>query len=478
MAFEPHHSDEHPLPDRGSTPSDPAEPGIPTTVPVVEDSMANPAYPPAVPLQPGPPALGRPSRALSVAAVVVLCVTFLAGVTVDRAVLLPADGQQAGTAGSAPGSTVPPNAPSDFGLFWQALSIVQQHYVDQSALNSTTLTYGAINGLIAALGDPGHTSFLTPAEIKSQQQELDGSFSGVGARMDEVGGVPIIVSVVRGAPADKAGIRAGDRLIEIDGVSAQGLSIDEVVSRIRGPKGTKVTLTVIHADAASPVSITIVRDVVNFPAVSWAMVPGTKVADIRIEEFSQGVAVDFRAATKAAKAAGATSFVLDLRGNPGGLVDEAVGVVSELVERGNVYIREDRNSNKTPVPVAGNAATASGRLVVLVDFGSASAAEIVAGALQDDGRGTIVGTRTFGTGTVLNTFPLSDGSAINLGVELWLTPDGHRIFPEGITPTDKVDLPLSGRALAPDDLTSMTESSVLASTDTQLTKALSLLGVS
>ncbi|MFI5254589.1 MAG: S41 family peptidase [Candidatus Limnocylindrales bacterium] len=427
-----------------------------------------------------------PRRPIGLVLLLVVVLAFGAGIAADRAGLFGAAGpeptsaalgSQAPGATIGPGASVPADAPADIGLLWEALTIIRQHYVDRTALEPTSkLTYGMLDGLVRALGDPGHSGFLTPDQVKAANEDLSGSFSGIGAFLGEQAGSPIIVSVISGSPAAKAGLRSGDRIIAIDGAAADGLSVEDVVSRVRGPEGTTVTLTVIHPDAAAPVVIPVVRAQIDVPPVEWAMVPGTHAAMIRIVQFSAGTAKALQAAISESDTAGATAIVLDLRNDPGGLVDEAVGSASSFLSSGVVYVRQDADGKQTPVEVRSEPRTDK-PLVVLVDFGTASSAEILTGALQDNGRAKVVGTRTYGTGTVLNQFALSDGSALRLGVELWLTPDGKRIFPEGITPDEVVDLGVGVLPLEPTDLKSMTPAALKASGDTQLLRALALLGV-
>jgi carboxyl-terminal processing protease len=439
------------------------------------------------PFDPAPPPPAPARRPVALSLVLVVLLAFGAGIAADRTGLLGGSGPGAAPtaatspapgASIGPGATVPADAPADIGLLWEALTIVRQHYVDRSVLDpSSNLTYGMLDGLIRALGDPGHSTFLTAAQVKASQEDLSGSFSGIGAFLGERGGSPIIVSVISGSPADKAGLRSGDRIIAVDGKAADGLSVVDVVGLVRGPEGTTVKLTVLHLDAASPVVIAIVRAKIDVPAVVWSMVPGTHAAMIRIVQFSQGTTKALQAAITDSGAAGATAIVLDLRNDPGGLVDEAVGTASTFLAQGNVYVRQDADGKQTPVPVRDEPRTAE-PMVVLVDFGTASSAEIVTGALQDAGRAKVVGTRTYGTGTVLNQFALSDGSALQLGVELWLTPKGRRIFPDGITPDEVIDLAAGVTPLEPGDLKAMTPAALAASGDAQLLRALALLGMS
>jgi carboxyl-terminal processing protease len=229
---------------------------------------------------------------------------------------------------------------------------------------------------------------------------------------------------------------------------------------------------VIHPHGNTPLNITIRRAKITVPAVTWAMLPGTSLADIRISEFSSGTTDQFVSAIRGARQACARGIVLDLRNNPGGYVDDAVGVASQFLSSGNVYIRRTADGTEIPVPVKSGGIATDIPLAVLIDYGSASSAEITAGALQDAKRGPLIGTRTYGTGTVLNTFNLPDGSAIRLGVEEWLTPTGRAIFPNGIQPDQEVDIAGDTRPLEPDGLRTMTADQLQASPDTQLLRAI------
>ncbi len=423
-----------------------------------------------------------------VVVVLLLLVAFTAGFLVDRSGLFDATAavqtQGPSASGSAvaqgtigPGVTVPPDMPRDFGLFWQALGLIRDHYVDPQALTSQAITYGAISGVVDSLGDPGHTVFLTPEDVKSEQQALDGSIVGIGVYLGEQpGGGLVIQSVISDSPAEKAGLRALDSIIAINGQNVENISVPTAASLIRGAEGTTVTLSIIHNGESAPQSVTITRAKVSVPAVTWHMVPGTRAAMIRVTQFSQRAADQLKSAIQDAQAKGATGIVLDLREDPGGLVDEAVGVTSQFLASGTAYIRENGTGTQIKVPVAAGGIATTMPLVVLVDYGTASAAEIVAGALQDNGRARVVGVRTFGTGTVLNTFDLADGSALRLAVEEWLTPDGRKIFPAGITPDVKVELGSGARALEPQDLVDMSATALASSGDTQLLAALEQLG--
>ena len=410
----------------------------------------------------------RPRLPLSIAIVTVMVVTFFAGVAVDRTLT----GATAPTSGGTSGAA---SEPAEFKTFWEAWDVLHEHYVDQSALDPSKLTYGAINGMVNAVGDTGHTRFLTPAEVAASHQNLSGSITGIGARMSQNGSDFVIQSVVPGSPAEKAGLRGGDTVLEVDGKAVDGQTLDQVVNSIRGDAGTTVKLQ-IGRTGQDPFDVSIVRAEVSVPAVSWAMVPGTKTAVIRIEEFSKGATDDLKKAVAGAEKAGAKDLVLDLRDNPGGFVDEAMGVASVFMKDGVVYQDRDASGKTTPHPVNTSDYTTDLPLAVLVNNGSASASEIVAGALQDSGRAKIYGATTFGTGTVLSEFDLSDGSALLVGTLEWLTPNGRQIWHEGITPDVQVSLPTASTVLTPDQITSGGAAAVTKANDTQLDAAVKALG--
>lgn len=378
--------------------------------------------------------------------------------------------------GIAPGITVPPNVPSDFGVFWQALKITQENFVDTSKLTDQNLTWGAIRGMVDALGDTGHSIFMTPDQLKAEQDSLQGKITGIGVIVDSRSGVPIVVSVIDGSPAAAGGIRPGDTIVTVDGQPVERMSVDQVISAIRGPAGTTVTLTVRHAGETTTTDISLVRQEIKIPAVTWTMVPGTQIADIRVVQFSTGAGEAARSAIQAARDAGATKIVMDMRGNPGGFVNEAVDLASQFIGDGVVYEEKDRTGTIKPVNGKSGGLAMDLPVAVLVDFGTASSSEIFAGAIQGNDRGKVVGVQTFGTGTVLGTFNLPDGSAIRLGIIEWLTPKGETIFNKGITPDVEVKLPTGGAIIEPGQLKSMTAEQFAASTDTQLQKAVQLLG--
>jgi carboxyl-terminal processing protease len=240
---------------------------------------------------------------------------------------------------------------------------------------------------------------------------------------------------------------------------------------IQGPSGTSVTLSIRPVTGAER-SVSLVRGAVAIPVVDWRIVPGTHIADIKVDQFSTGATAALVKVLDAAHAAGATGIVLDLRGNPGGYVSEAVGVASQFLATGDVFVTEDASGARTATSVQPGGVALADPLVVLVDRFTASAAEIVAGALQDAHRATVVGATTFGTGTVLGQFMLDDGSALRIGTSEWLTPSGRSIWHDGLVPDQVVALPSGKRPVVPADLAGLSAAKAAAVPDTQLKAAL------
>lgn len=364
--------------------------------------------------------------------------------------------------------------PPDMELFEQAYGIVKEFYVDPEAADDQALVEGAIRGMVDALGDTGHTIYLTREEVEAENEALDGTIIGIGVTVDARAGSHLIVSVLDGSPADRAGLRAGELILAVDGTRVDRSTTDELVRLVRGEPGTPVELRVRGRDGAER-RVTIVREQIEVPAASWAFVPGTRIGVIRLAQFSAGAGREVAEAARAALGAGATAVVLDLRGNPGGLLDEAIAVASTFLEDGTVYRSEGRDGRGDAVGARGDAVIPDLPMVVLVDYGSASSAEIVAAALRDNGRARVVGQTTYGTGTVLNIFPLDDGSAIRLGVQRWLTPDGDDVFEAGLEPDITIALPEDGVPLEPSELEDLGRRAFRQTDDLQLRRAVRLL---
>ncbi|HUP53929.1 MAG TPA: S41 family peptidase [Methylomirabilota bacterium] len=437
--------------------------------------------PSATSLTPGPsqvrtsPAAGQGGRAALIGAIVALAlvVTFSAGIGVGR-LMMPT-----GTQGGAIPNPASPgaSAPTEFGLIKEAWDTLHQQYVARDELDDQKLIYGAIDGMTTAVGDTGHTDFMTPDERKERDDALSGSYVGIGVRIDETDeGLPRVVAVFANSPAEAAGLKPDDVIIAVGTQKTAGHTIDEVAGWVRGEAGTKVELTIrTGAGGTEERTVSIVRADVPIEPVSWAMVPGSKTGLIRLEQFSSGAADDLVKALGDARTAGADRIVLDLRGDPGGYVNEAVGVASQFLKSGLIYIERNAANERTEHPVSEGGVAYDLPLVVIVDGDTASSSEIVSGALQDAERAKIVGETTFGTGTVLGEFVLTDGSAMRIGTVEWLTPKGRRIWHEGIAPDVPVAMPDGVTALTPDDVRKLTPATVESMKDAQLKKALEVV---
>jgi carboxyl-terminal processing protease len=370
---------------------------------------------------------------------------------------------------------VPPGTTKDFQLLVDAWNTIQQNYVDRSAIQDTPLTYGAISGMVNALGDTGHSRFESPQVLSEETAALSGTFEGIGAEVEMKNGNVVIVTPYEGSPAQKAGVKPGDIIVKVDGVDVTGMSLDSVVQRILGPAGTQVTITLADPNTKELRTLTITRAKISIHNVTWTMIPGTTIADIHIAGFSAGVTTQVKQALQAIQAQGATGLVLDLRDNPGGYLDEAIGVTSQFLKSGSVLEEKNAQGKITQVPVQPGGIATSIPMVVLINQGTASAAEIVSGALQDYNRATLIGETTFGTGTVLNTFTLPDQSALLLATQEWLTPKGRAIWHQGISPDQALTLPANAQPVFPEMMAQMTGAQLDASQDTQLLQAIKVL---
>lgn len=355
--------------------------------------------------------------------------------------------------------------------FGEAWNLVEQKYVDRQAVNSQNMTDGAIAGMLDSLGDGGHTTYLTAQEFDKLTTDLQGRFSGIGGRMVMRKNQPTIFSTVPGSPASKQ-LKAGDIFLKVNGKSVQGKSLKQVTTDVAGPPGTQVQIEISRQ--GKTMDFTIERAVFPVPAVTARMLPSLqpgypKLAHIAIEAFGDQANTQLVQLMDDMRNQGAQGFVIDVRMNPGGEAEQAVSVTSQFLPLGaTIYEAKNAQGDVRLVKDTKTGSAASIPIVVLIDGGTASSAEILAAAIKDHGRGKLVGSHTYGTGTVLAQFTLSDGSAVLLAVEEWLTPNGQSIWHKGIQPDIQVSLPPDASMLVPENEDGLTADALAHSSDKQL----------
>jgi carboxyl-terminal processing protease len=326
--------------------------------------------------------------------------------------------------------------PEEFDSLTEVWTLLKQNYVNQSALDAEALAQGAIEGMLQALGDPYTTYYYDYEEFYSY---LEGTFEGIGAYVSKENGWITIVSPIKGSPAELAGIKAGDVILEIDGEPASDLTVTEAVLKIRGPKGTTVILLIQHEGESDPVEIQIVRDEITEPSVDYESLPDN-IGYIWISQFTSSTVSEFQTALNEAIADSNEGIILDLRGNPGGFLTVVADIADEFLDSGVIlYVANDNLEIFEEYESEPGGAAVNMPLAILVDEGSSSSSEVLAGALQDHGRAAIIGTQTFGKGSVNLPIELGDGSALYITTSRWLTPDKHLIEGIGITPDFEVE---------------------------------------
>lgn len=318
----------------------------------------------------------------------------------------------------------------DFALFWKVYNQVNSDYVGSA--NSQDLTYGAISGMVSALGDP-YSMFLTPDEANSFSQDLSGQFEGIGAEITQQNNKLIIVSPLDKSPAEKAGLLPKDEILKIDGIDASTLSFQQALDKIRGQAGTTVTLTILRQDFVSPKDFKIEREKITVASVELEFT-ADNIANFKIRQFGDDTTDLIKKAAEEINNKKPKGIVLDLRNNPGGYLTTSIDVASLFIEDSVIVSEQYKNGKKEEFKTTLPASLKDFKLAVLINEGSASASEIVAGAIQDTGRGKVFGEKSFGKGSVQNYEQFNDKSALRLTVAYWLTPKNRKINGEGILP--------------------------------------------
>lgn len=355
------------------------------------------------------------------------------------------------------------NAPGtvDYNLLWQALEVLNTKFIDKP-VDQKKILYGAIAGAVSAAGDP-YTSFFDPQQYKDFKTELGGTFDGIGAEVGLKDGSIVIIAPLDESPAVKAGVQAGDILLKINNEPVEGLTLEQAVTRIRGPKGTSVVLTIFRQKTSQQLEFKIVRQTIDVKSVKYEIknVNGKNISYISIQRFGDDTSTRFKEAVSQARSNNVSGIVLDLRNDPGGYLDTSVEIASYWVEPGKTVVSEERSDGTTfNYSARGNNSLSAIPTVVLINAGSASASEILAGALRDYGFAQLVGVKSFGKGSVQELVDLPENTAIKVTIAKWLTPKGTNINKNGLEPDIKVE---------------RTQEQFDAGQDPQLDKALELL---
>ncbi len=379
---------------------------------------------------------GRDVAARGISFALVAAVFFGAGFSLGAA-----NGSAASVVSHLPfvgdGLDATPDQSVDFTDFWKAWNALDANYVITHASSTLPSTkerlFGAMSGLASSYGDP-YTTFFPPKQAKAFSESISGSFGGIGAELDMKDGILTVIVPLKGTPAEAAGLLKGDKIIAIDNKSTEGVSVDEAVSRIRGPVGTTVTLTLVRDKKSLDIKIT--RETIQVPETDDGLDANSGVYHIALYEFTSNSATLFDKAFTRFEESGSKRLVVDLRGNPGGYLDAAVDMASHFLPEGAKVVTEDfdgKEKNVVHTSFGYDDLPKGATVVVLIDAGSASASEIFAGALQDNHAATLIGTKSFGKGSVQTLLPL-DGGSLKITVARWVTPAGHWIMGNGVTP--------------------------------------------
>ncbi|MFC1948970.1 S41 family peptidase [Chloroflexota bacterium] len=318
----------------------------------------------------------------------------------------------------------------------QAWGIIFRDYVDKDKLDATALSQAAIRGMVEELDDP-YTSYMDPQTFEMRMEDIEGSYEGIGAYFGYKDEQLMIIAPILDSPADRAGIRPGDIILQVDGDAADEMTLDEIIFRIRGPKGMLVSLLVLHQGETEPVEIEIIRDEIELSSVYFEM--EGDIAYINIIHFTERTNEELAPVMESLADESASGIILDLRSNPGGLLDSLVDVASHFLKEGLIFYSVDNEGERTSYPIERGSDATELPMVVLTDNYTASASEVLAGALQDHARATIAGSRTYGKGSVNLLYQLTDGSGLKITYARWYTPNGRMIEGEGIIPDYELD---------------------------------------
>jgi carboxyl-terminal processing protease len=341
---------------------------------------------------------------------------------------------------SGSGDTMIDPQTADLSSLFSVWALLQRTYVDPAALQPGKLILGATEGLVRGVGDP-YTVFMPPKENKAFRGVLSGTLEGIGAELTMKDGIVTVVSPLKGSPAEKAGLLPGDVIVKVDGETLQGLTLDDVVDRIRGPKGTNVALLVGRTSAPGPLTFTIRRATVSVPSVESKVLTqsGAEIGYITLNQFGDHSTDEVRQALLSFKNKNLQGLILDLRNNGGGYLNGAVDIASMFLQEGRVVSVVSRGGQTEHQDVSGEVIVPDLPMVVLINQASASASEILAGALQDHQRAVIVGMQSFGKGTVQEVIDLPDGSSVRVTIARWHTPNGKDLSKAGVTPDVQVE---------------------------------------
>lgn len=380
--------------------------------------------------------------------------TFFQG---DLSITIPSAPQPTTNDNNGASSATPQDLETLFKPFWQAWDLLHEYYVDQP-LDDVQLMRGAINGMLSSLGDP-HTSYMDPTTYQDATSQLSGEYEGIGAWVDTSGEYLTIVTPMKDSPAEKAGLKAGDQIIAIDGEDMTGVSPEAARQKVLGPAGTDVVLTILREGVEKPFDVAVTRGKITVPSVESEMLENN-IAYIRLNTFGENTASELRTQLKDLLDQNPQGIILDLRNNGGGYLITAVDVASQFLSDGVVLYEQYGDGQRDEYRVKKGGLATDLPLVILVNEGTASASEIVAGAIQDYGRGLLVGTQTYGKGSVQNWIPLDGDGAVRITIARWLTPNEHSIDHQGLEPDVTVE---------------MTEEDYQNDRDPQLQKAIELL---